>query len=76
MKKLAVAAVIMMCAGYTLARSTGAPAAACVDLTPQHGSSPQSNPSTYVVNLAAFGANESQYAYIPGNTYTSKILGL
>ncbi len=51
----------------------GAPAAACGDLTQQHGIAPQTSTIPYEPVLDPFLQSDSvSFGYIPGNTYTCK----
>ena len=54
----------------------GAPQGACDNLTPSpsaHGT-PQANDSPYVIDLTQFDDNNGSFVYVPGRTYTRKIL--
>ena len=61
---------------YTVhARSTGAPASTCDNLTPKaekHGAQPQNSTSPYNINLTVFADGIGGYEYVPGQTYTRK----
>ena len=49
----------------------GAPAAACITLTPGHGGTPQAGEIPYVFNLDQFDDNGT-LTYTPGETYRRK----
>ena len=54
----------------------GAPTGACDNLTPSpsaHGA-PQTSVSPYVIDLTQFDDNNGSFVYVPGRTYTRKIL--
>ena len=51
--------------------STGAPDSACSDLTPQHGTLPQSSPSPFQLDLSGF-QTASSFVYTPGVQYQCK----
>ena len=69
--QMALLAVLLLSVvvGGANARSTGAPAAACDTLTPQHGGSSQSN-TPYVINMDQFSDGDGGFWYTPGQTYT------
>ena len=55
------------------ARSAGAPADACNNLTPQHsGTTEQEGDNPWMIDISSF-RNGSGYNYVPGYTYNSKM---
>ena len=78
MKLLLALVVVVAFLGRVMALPGGAPADACGNLTPQHGSNTaQQNPSSNTIDIDAFQAEGSanttaDYVYMPGSSYTSK----
>lgn len=77
MKVVSMAVLLALVASCT-ALPGGAPLPTCVDLTPQHGQTPQPNPSPYEIDISDFessyGALAGQSTYLPGAYYTSEVL--
>ena len=66
----AVVLVASIC--LTSSRPEGAPAGACINLTPDHpGTTPQAGDGPYVFNLDQFDVNGT-LTYTPGETYRRK----
>lgn len=74
---LASVLVLLLASLYAAdARSGGAPADACANLTPQHGGNqPQGGASPYTLNLATVFDVNGTLQYSPGQTYTSMLIG-
>lgn len=60
---LILVAAVTAVMGY----GTGAPPAACVTITPDHGTSRAVGPVPYIVNISSLDDG-----YTPGETYTSE----
>ena len=75
MKTACIVVLLALTASCT-ALPDGAPLPTCVNLTPQHGQTPQPNPSPYEIDLSDFmssyGALAGQLSYLPGAYYTSE----
>lgn len=69
---LSTVIIVAACAYLADANSAGAPAAACDNLTPNHGS-PQTSEVPYVIDLTPFEDDGGTLVYTPGRTYTCKI---
>ena len=69
MEAALVLLLVIASSGFTevQARSGGAPAEACVNLTPNHAGEPQTSPVPYSIDLAQLGEG-----YTPGQTYIRK----
>ena len=74
MALLAVLLLSVVVGGANAVR-TGAPAAACDTLTPQHPGSPQSSTVPYVINMDQFSDGDGGFWYTPGQTYTCEFTG-
>ena len=67
---LLVVFLLSVVVGVVNAFPSGAPAAACDTLTPQHGTSSQNSPVPYVINMDQFSDGNGGFWYTPGQTYT------